>query len=256
MEEKSLLQGGEPTLVPSRTFAVLNELGKFKDLELIAMYTNGSRLLNESDGKTLTQKLKEEGVQYVNLSVHHYNKDKNNRIFGIDVGDTKLTCKHLNDIGIPFRFCATLQKDGLENTDDILKYLDFAAESGAKDAYLRELFRIYNADTRDDAIRGRLNYIAYNFVHLKPIIDDLQQKGATKVGERTNFQGREKNELAFETKNGFPFFTSQLEIGREKAEELPYLVVKPNAHLYSSWMGPEFIIDSLKEFVQSEGKNG
>jgi len=98
-----------------------------------------------------------------------------------------------------------------------------------------------------------LEYIDFNFVPLKPIIDELRESRAIQTGQRTNFQGREKNELAFETKTGFPFYTSQLEIGREKEEELPYLVIMPNGNLYSTWMGEQFKIDSLKTFVK-EGR--
>src|SRR3989344_7515548 len=214
------------------------------------MYTNGSRLLKESDGETLAQKLKQAGLHYVNLSTHHYDSAKNNGIFGIDTGNPRVIGKHLSDIGIPLRFCATLQKGGLEATDDVLRYLDFAQECGAKDVYLRELFRIHNVDSNNEVIRGHLEYIDFNFVPLKPIIDELREKGLIQTGQKNNFQGREKNELAFQTNTGFPFYTSQLEIGREKAEELPYLVIMPNGNLYSTWMGEQFKVSSLKRFVE------
>lgn len=246
---KVIITGGEPTLRPSRVTSTLEELSRYPDWNLIAMCTNGSRLLKESDGETLAQKLKQGGLHYVNLSTHHYDSEKNNRIFGIDTGNPRVIGKHLSDIGMPLRLCATLQKSGLETTDDVLRYLDFAQECGAKDVYLRELFRVYNVDSNNEAIRGHLEYIDFNFVPLKPVIERLRESGATQTGQRANFQGREKNELAFETKTGFPFYTSQLEIGREKSEELPYLVIMPNGNLYSTWMGKQFKVDSLKKFV-------
>ncbi len=250
---KVIITGGEPNLRPSRVLATVEELSKYSDWNLIAMYTNGSRLLKESDGELLAQKLKQAGLHYVNLSMHHYDSIKNNRIFGIDTGNPRVIGKHLSDIGLPLRLCATLQKGGLENTDDVLRYLDFAQQCGAQDVYLRELFRVYNVDSNNEAIKGHLEYIDFNFVPLKPIIDELRESEAIQTGQRTNFQGREKNELAFETKTGFPFYTSQLEIGREKAEELPYLVIMPNGNLYSTWMGEQFKVDSLKRFI-SEGR--
>ncbi|MBS3127089.1 radical SAM protein [Candidatus Woesearchaeota archaeon] len=247
---KVIITGGEPTLRPSRVISTLEELSKYPDWELIAMYTNGSRLLKESDGETLAQRLKKFGLCYVNLSSHHYDSTKNNRIFGIDVGNPQVVGKHLSDVGMPLRFCATLQKGGLETTDDVLKYLDFAQQCGAQDAYLRELFRVYNVNSNNEAISSHLEYINFNFVSLKPIIDGLRDIGLIQKGQRANFQGREKNELAFETKDGFPFYTSQLEIGRERAEELPYLVIMPNGNLYSTWMGDQFKVNSLKEFIE------
>lgn len=251
---KVIITGGEPTLRPSRVISTLEELSKYPDWELIAMYTNGSRLLKESDGETLAQKLKEGGLHYVNLSTHHYDAEKNNRIFGIDAGNPQIIGKHLSNIGMSLRLCATLQKGGLETTNEVLRYLDFAQECGAQDVYLRELFRVYNADSSNEAIRGHLEDIDLNFVPLKPIVEELRECGAIQTGQRINFQGREKNELAFETKTGFPFYTSQLEIGREKAEELPYLVIMPNGSLYSTWMGEQFKVDSLRDFVKEERK--
>jgi molybdenum cofactor biosynthesis enzyme MoaA len=250
---KVIITGGEPTLRPSRVISTLEELSKYPDWDLIAMYTNGSRLLKESDGETLAKRLKDGGLHYVNLSVHHYDSEKNNKIFGIDTGNPRVIGKYLFDIGMPLRLCATLQKGGLETTDDVLRYLDFAQECGAQDVYLRELFRVYNVDSNNEAIKGHLEYIDFNFVPLKPVIEELRESGAIQTGQRANFQGREKNELAFGTKTGFPFYTSQLEIGREKAEELPYLVIMPNGNLYSTWMGERFKVSSLKNFVK-EGR--
>jgi len=247
---KVIITGGEPTLRPSRVLSTLEELSKYSDWDLIAMYTNGSRLLKESEGEILAQKLKQAGLHYVNLSAHHYDSTKNNRIFGIDTGNPRVIGKHLSDIDMPLRLCATLQKGGLEDTYDVLRYLDFAQQCGAQDVYLRELFRVYNVDPNNETIKGHLEYIDFNFVPLKPIIDELRKNGAIQTGQRANFQGREKNELAFETTNGFPFYTSQLEIGREKEEELPYLVIMPNGNLYSTWMGEQFKVDSLKKFVE------
>jgi len=249
-----IITGGEPTLRRRRVISVLEELAKYPDLDLIAMYTNGSRLLKETDGETFVQELKKSGLRYVNLSCHHYDSTRNNRIFGIDVGNPRVIGKHLSDIKIPIRFCATLQREGLETTNDVLKYLEFAQQCGAQDVYFRELFRVYNVDSNNETIRGHLEYLDFNFVPLKPIIDGLREKGLIQKGQRTNFQGREKNELAFQTNTGFPFYTSQLEIGREKAEELPYLVIMPNGNLYSTWMGEQFRVSSLKRFVESGGK--
>ena len=248
---KVIITGGEPTLRPQRLISVLKELSKYPDLELIALYTNGSRLLKESDGQTFAQELKEAGLHCMNLSCHHYDSKKNNRIFGINVGNPQVIGRHLSDIRMPLRLCATLQQGGLETTAEVVRYLDFAQQCGAQDAYLRELFRVYNVDSSNEPIKEHLEYIDFNFVPLRPIIDGLREEGLIQTGQRTNFQGREKNELIFETYKGFPFYTSQLEIGREQAEELPYLVVMPEGNLYSTWMGEQFKIDSLKEFIES-----
>lgn len=244
---KVIITGGEPTLRPERVIPILEELdSNYSDMKLIAMYTNGSRLLMETKGKTIAQSLQEKGLQCLNLSVHHYDREKNSRILGIGASNISAITKHLKKIGLPFRFCATLQKGGLENAEDVSKYLSFAKRSGAKDVYLRELFKIVGIETGDKAYKN-LEYISHNFLPINKIIDELVAKGAITVGRRNNFPGRQKDELEFITADGFPFYTSQLEIGNEKENEIPYLVVMPDGNLYTTWLGESYRINSIRE---------
>lgn len=249
---KVIITGGEPTLRPDRVEKVLQELSGFDDLELVAMYTNGSRLLKERDGETIAQKLLNAGLPFVNLSIHHYDTVKNNAVFGIEKDNPRDVSAHLREIGLPFRYCATLQNGGLEKTEDVLDYVDFARQNGAFDVYLRQMFEVQLVDTgglspkRLPVVKKGLEYIRDNFVDVRPIIEDLEGRGY-KVEESDNFQGREKHETKFQTPEGYNFFISTLEIGNETAKELPYLVVMPNGGLYSTWMGETSRIESLRK---------
>lgn len=247
---KVIITGGEPTLRPDRVERVLQELSRYDDLKLIAMYTNGSRLLRERDGESIAQKLLKAGLQFANLSLHHYDTAKNNAVFGIEKDDPLDISAHLRNIGLPFRYCATLQKRGLETIGDVLDYVEFARQNGAVDVYLRQMFEVQLVDTgglspkRFPVVKKGLGYIRKNFVDVRPIIENLGRQGY-KVEESGDFQGREKHETRFQTPGGYSFFISTLEIGNETAKELPYLVVMPNGGLYSTWMGETSRIDSL-----------
>ena len=248
---KVIITGGEPTLRPARVEKVLQELAKYEDLELVAMYTNGSRLLKERDGESIAQRLLNAGLQFVNLSVHHYDVDKNNAVFGIEKDDPRDVSAHLREIGLPFRYCATLQQSGLETTDDVLRYVDFAKQNGAVDVYLRQMFEVQLLDTgglspkRLPVVQRGIEYIGENFVDVTPIIGELAKRNHL-VDENRDFQGRKKHETRYQTLDGFNFFISTLEIGNENARELPYLVIMPNGGLYSTWMGETSRIESLR----------
>jgi MoaA/NifB/PqqE/SkfB family radical SAM enzyme len=248
---KVIITGGEPTLRPDRIERVLQELSEYDDLGLIAMYTNGSRLLKKRDGETIAQRLLNAGLQFANLSIHHYDTTNNNAVFGIEKDDPRDVSAHLREIGLPFRYCATLQKGGLETTEDVLDYIDFARQNGAVDVYLRQMFEVQLVDTgglspkRLPVVKKGLEYIRKNFVDVRPIIEDLESQGC-KVEESDYFQGRKKHETRFQIPGGYSFFISTLEIGNETAKEFPYLVVMPNGGLYSTWMGETSRIDSLR----------
>jgi len=247
---KVIITGGEPTLRPSRVISTLEELRSYDALELIAMYTNGSRLLKIMDGTTVAQRLKEAGLGCVNLSLHSHDHDENNAIFALDLPRVEDISNHLRDIEMPYRYCATLQKGGIETADDVLEYLSFAQQNGAQDVYLRELFQVSNVEKQE--AQPHLQYIQENFVPITPIIEELKERGMIQKTQRNEFQGRNKDEIGFTTKDGFRFYTSQLEIGKEHPDELPYLVVMPNGKLYSTWMGEEHHVSSLLSYIAGE----
>jgi len=248
---KVIITGGEPTLRPARVEKVLQELAKYGDLELVAMYTNGSRLLKERDGESIAQRLLNAGLQFVNLSVHHYDLNKNNEVFGIEKDNPRDVSAHLREIGLPFRYCATLQQDGLETTEDVLKYVNFAKQNGAVDVYLRQMFEVQLVDTgslspkRLPVVQRGIEYTRQNFVDLMPIVENLAERDYL-VDENRDFQGRKKHETRYQTPDGFNFFISTLEIGTENAKELPYLVIMPNGGLYSTWMGETSRVETLQ----------
>jgi molybdenum cofactor biosynthesis enzyme MoaA len=242
---KVIITGGEPTLRINRVLQVLEILNGYSDLELVAMYSNGSRMLRKHASHTIAELLRSAGLQFVNLSVHHWDTEKNNVIFRVTKDDPALVAKHLKEIGQRFRFCATLQKGALETTSDVLQYLEYAEACGAESVYFRELFKLKDIDRESASHPENIEYIAESFVPVVPIIENCSSRFET-IGDETSFQGRTKREVGFRFSSKLEFFFSTLEIGSEEKDELPYLVVMPNGHLYSTWHGESARIQSLR----------
>lgn len=239
-----IITGGEPTLRIQRTLGVLHVLSGYDDLELVAMYTNGSRLLRMVEDKTVAELLRAAGLGFVNLSVHHWDISKNNAIFRLKKDDPTLVARHMRAAGQPFRFCATLQRGGIETMDDVVRYLEYAEACGAESVYFRELFRLKDVDRESASRPESFDYASSAFVPVEPIVMGCRLRFG-EIEDTSSFQGRNKREIGFRF-NKLPFFFSFLEIGTEDKDELPYLVVMPNGHLYSTWHGETARIRSLR----------
>ena len=249
--KRIIVTGGEPTLRPEQLEQVLHFLAQVGDLEFVTMYTNGSQLLRTREGESIAQRLRDRGLSCVNHSVHHFDANKNRAVFRISgIPNPADVATHLRTIGLPFRYCATIQKGGLENTKDLVGYLKFAEENGAKDVYFRELFQI---DPESASKMGPVEYTRQHFIPVDSLVSQLKSAGCIEAGQRSQFQGRQKNEIGMTTKTGFPFFVSTLRIGKEQSEKLPYLVVMPDGHLYTTWCGTKFRIPSLKSQIYAGG---
>ncbi|MBI2623019.1 MAG: radical SAM protein [Candidatus Liptonbacteria bacterium] len=241
---KVIITGGEPTLRIRLVLKVLEILKRYSDLDLVAMYTNGSRLLCQFGGTTIAERLRAADLEFVNLSIHHWEPEKNNAVFCLTKDDPVEVARHLREIGQQFRFCATLQKGGLETTTDVIRYLEYAQACGAKSVYFRELFTLKDVDRESAGRPESVDYATLAFVPVEPIINECYSH-FEKIAEDANFQGRHKREVGFCFRDNLPFFFSTLEVGSEEKDELPYLVVMPNGHLYSTWHGEVARIQSL-----------
>lgn len=242
---KVIITGGEPTLSIHMVLKILEMLGRYSDLELVAMYTNGSRLLRKIGGHTVAELLRTAQLQFVNLSIHHWDAKRNDTVFRITKADPVLVTAHLQEIGQRFRFCATLQKGAMETAEDVLRYLEYAEASGAESVYFRELFTLKGVDRMSASRPENVDYISEAFVSVASIIDRCSSR-FEKIEDMSGFQGRAKREVGFRYSNHLEFFFSTLEIGNENKDEVPYLVVMPNGDLYSTWHGELSRLHSLR----------
>jgi len=236
-----VITGGESLLEFPRVKAVLAELKQYKDLQVKALYTNGSLLLRRlSKGARITaaETLAKAGLGCVNLSVHHYDNDINNAMLGLPGKPrTEDIVKHLEACGLPFRLNLTLQRGGISTAGDLINYVKWGVKLGAKDIYVRELFRFARDINWAVADRDAVAYSNKNHVLVPPMQRLLEQHGFSLLSEQREFL-RDKTEWAFtHSPSGMRVYLSSLEIGSESPKGWPYLVLMPDAVLYNGWLG-------------------
>jgi pyruvate-formate lyase-activating enzyme len=245
-----ILTGGEPLLVLPRVLVALKELQPYADLEVKALYTNGSRLLDRLAGarsRTVAQELAAAGLGCVNLSVHHDDEDRNRRLLVLPRRPSNAQlAAHLGECGLPLRLNLTLQKGGIDTAESLARYVRWGFQLGAESIYIRELFR-YSFD-RNMCASGRnpVDYSRAHAVRASDMIEGLIATGDYRhCGDRREaLRAKRECELEF-LPVGRRVFLSSLEIGTEAARGYPYLVLMPDGKLYRGWLGQPHEIPGL-----------
>ena len=128
-----MLLGGEPTLYPMLRVLITNLAlyGKHK----VWLTTNGSMLTKSFVRKNL------EGLAGINISVHHHDLALNKEITGIDLREGTLvnSIYELHKLGIPTRLNCNCIKGYIDGENDILSYIRFARNIGARNVRFAEL---------------------------------------------------------------------------------------------------------------------
>jgi molybdenum cofactor biosynthesis enzyme MoaA len=242
---KVVITGGEPLLYMSRVLAVLEVISRYPDLQIKALYTNASQLLNEWDGITVANALKIAGLGCVNMSVHHYEHVQNNSIFGLpNKASTESIAIHLRELGLPFRFNLVLQNGGIDTIEKFMQYVNWCLKLGAKDIYIRELFEFAFNKLISKTDRDPINYSHDNHISAKPIIEKLLANSDVfqPLGVKHE-EFRDKSEYEFiHLPTNKHIYISQLVIGTEDKKKVPYLVVMPDSQLYKGWLGSNDLI--------------
>ncbi len=244
---RAIITGGEPLLELPVVLNVLRILSAFPNLEVKALYTNGSKLLDAERNLTIAARLAEAGLGSVNLSVHHHHDGINNRILDItSKPTTKAIASELRDINLPFRFNLVLQKGGIATVDDLLAYVINAAHLGASDVYVREMAQYTYDQPMCATDRDVLNYTTINKVSAKELADALTNRSdVRKVGYKEE-SFREKWEMQFvHLATNCPFAIAANVIGSERRDGMPYLVLMPDAKLYRGWLGKGDVLAEL-----------
>jgi hypothetical protein len=243
---KVIITGGEPLLVMPRVIGVLRELASFPDLQVKALYTNGEKLLYPLLGSfSVSQTLQLMGLKYINLSVHHNNNEINNKILGLPhKPSTETITSHLNECRLPFRLNLTLQKGGIKNFEDLLRYVEWGFNLGAQDIYIRELFQFSFDSLLSVSDQSHVAYCRTHRVKILSVIDYLLQHKDFKLLSHTTHCFLEQTEYAFmHLATNRRVYLSRLMIGTENQQETPYLVLMPDARLYKGWLGSRDSLD-------------
>ena len=241
-----IITGGEPLLELPLVLAVLKVLRAYDDLDVKALYTNGSRLLDNEEGKTVAALLANAALGSVNLSVHHHDDRINNGLIGLPIkASTRDITAELNRISLPFRFNLVLQRGGIATVDDLLAYVETAAKLGARDVYVREMAGYTFDQPMCASNRDVLGYTRSHKVSAKKLADALSERVEVRQVASKREQFRDKWEIQYShLPTGCAFSLASNVIGSESREGMPYLVLMPDARLYRGWLGME---DQLEE---------
>ena len=256
-----VITGGEPTVVMPRVLDVLNLVGRYSDLEVLAMYTNGSRLMkpvSRGSPQTIAQALKARGLASVNLSVHDYRHAESIRIFSLnELPSTELTTQYLRECGLPFRLNMTLHRGGVATYEDFTKYVAWGFAMGANDIYVRDLFEYAFDQALCASDRGAVDFASRHRINVAHLVSRMHQDTDrfSYVGKHAETT-RDKTEYTFEYGQGRQtkrVYLARLTVGTEEPDALPYLVYMPDGQLYRGWLGEPDRITGLEQMSPHSG---
>jgi molybdenum cofactor biosynthesis enzyme MoaA len=232
--------GGEPTANPRRLLTLVEAVSpRFRRSRL---HTNGYGLLKmvESiDGeKPLIDALIAAGLTGVSVSVAHQDPDRNHDIMrhkgtwrGIADHDLEQIARRASDTFQP-RLSCVLTEDGVRDTDDVRRYIEWGAALG----YKRFIFR--SCSGIPEEYRKATSYATYNAsnaVNIDRIVDDLLSSS----GVRETF-AQHKSDSHVHT-----LALGDVSIDIDESSEEPdsdakirRLNVMPNQIAYTSWIDP------------------
>ena len=119
-------------------------------LEEKVLYSNGAGLARETTGARLLPRLKEFGLTRVEASRHHHTKAGNDAVMRFRPGKAiralEVFERTVADIlrHVPVRLVCVVQKGGVDDFDQVLRYLDWARGLGARDVVFREFSRLHD----------------------------------------------------------------------------------------------------------------
>lgn len=163
------ITGGEPCLFKNRVIGILKTL-KSNNVSKFNLNTNGILLNNE-----ILNCIKEVEMPYMNISIHHYNLDKNKELFGgksITLNQLKNIKKQLGATyydNTRVRLQCVLMKGAIDSLDEIKKFLKFTKELGFDNVAFRGLSKL-----KGIAIDDKLhNFCNEKELDIFPILNQL-----------------------------------------------------------------------------------
>jgi len=241
---KIIITGGEPSIFPLKLIRILKLLQSYPKPEFVATYTNGSGLLKKVPGesKTFVERIAEEGLTDINLSVHHYHENRNREFFGLPkLTEAYFIAREVRNIGLQLRLNCNLLKNYVGNLQEIISYLEWARVLNPKDVYFRDLHRIHNRpnSTRYAKKPEKITYTDEQRVDFDDIVRKMKNSPSFKFvsqwGDKHAGQGEQYdfNYKGLSVKIGY------IDIGNEDREQPTYFVFAPDGKLYADWNGPE-----------------
>jgi len=235
---KVLFTGGEPTRRPEKLIGMLREI-RDVPLDLVVLYTNGLTLLYEFGGERLIDHLSSEGLQDINISLHHYDPKRRQELSKQEVCDIDAVSEAAKQKDIRIRLNCTLLRDYVGNYDEIINYLDFARRLGIYDVYFRDLFHLKNRERSCEfANRDKLAYTDEQRIDFHELLNSIRRDGRFHEIDQLN-RHRDHGQTHIFKYNGMRVSFGTLEIGTESNEEVTYFNFQPDGNVYRDMNGPE-----------------
>jgi molybdenum cofactor biosynthesis enzyme MoaA len=239
-----IITGGEPSIFPFKLLGILKLLHEYPKPEFIATYTNGSGLLKKVPGesKTLLERCAEEGLTDVNLSVHHYQAERNREFMRLPkIPNAEEIAAHVQENNLNLRLNCNLIQEYVGGFREVVNYCDWAKLLRPKDIYFRDLHRIHNRPDSTQFAKKveKIIYIDRQRVDFSDLVDEMKASGVFTFvdnwGDKHAGQGEQYN---FDYK-GDCVRVGYIDIGNENREQPTYFVFAPDGKLYADWNGPE-----------------
>lgn len=177
--------GGEPTLIKYETLLETIKTAS-KYFNKIVLISNGLFLSEENEEIAISKvnKLIDAGLTVLSLSYHHYDKDKNTNIMGKEINTNwllEIFNKNKIHEKITLRLICVLQKEGVNNYNEIHNYIKYAIDKNIHQVCFKEL---YVSSTEESMYAGQKEnkYSEDNQIPLSILISYLDEK-AIKITE-------------------------------------------------------------------------
>jgi hypothetical protein len=169
--------GGEPTLLAHGKLLDLIRAGA-RHFPKMVLITNGHALGHAADEERLRilREYRDSGLSV--LSVSRHDADRNTEIMGLDTRSERIRPVE----GLAMRWVCVLQKAGVADEASLRRYLDWVADTGAREVCFKEL---YVAVMKESAysLTGYNAWSRDNQVPMSLVLRFLEQQGAERRAE-------------------------------------------------------------------------
>lgn len=242
------LSGKEPTESPQQLETILQCANLYDNIIDKVMYTNLSGF--ERNFQRLRDAIVDGGLTRIECSRHHYDENVNQTImnfrnkYQIKTNECfENTVRQLLPL-VDLKMVCVIQKTGVKNYDDIVKYIQFARNIGVKNLVFRELAMF--DDCIDDGVTAK--YIEENRVEIMEILQALDKEAfqlmnITKGYYYFSFGYKYQGEMNV----SFEMSDYEEMISKHYGDKIYKLILYPNGKLCTDWnMKGEIALKDLR----------
>lgn len=241
-----LITGGEPTRALGKLLGLLNIVSSKKyDFDLVALYTNGSRLLEQVEyqgrSSSLLALLWGTKLQTISLSIHSDLQEERARISSV-IGSQNIEgiIYFIRATSIKLRLNCTLQSGFIGSLSRIKQYVAWATSLGVTEIYFRDLFHITNRGQRTTpGDQLKLAYTDQQRIDFDQLVREVKGDGefAYESSMKRHREWGTTHRFAH-TPSGCQIYFGTLLIGSEREGETTYFAINPNGLMTPNMNAP------------------